>query len=192
MRDCRSSLLEVDIKLVEPKSVFGSVEYGILTVKGKLRRALWHGNTADRSPENQVEEHREGPTGDDTYKNVPARNLSLMRIMPDAGEADVQGPLDVYLLEVGNCVGSKKRGPVGLVLGAMLGPAEANNRSTPPPRFTRLGVFHLSKEFALPESRKRRPIEAWDKMMSEPLESEVLEEQLKWFEGARSEAVQIM
>ncbi|KAI1081195.1 hypothetical protein F5B20DRAFT_579573 [Whalleya microplaca] len=108
----------------------------IITVEGRLRRAIWDTEVSKGA----LKQHpQDAFTEDGDRKPL---TLDLAKVKPDAAESISRSPssvIEIYLFEIGNCVGLKKAGPVGLIL-----------RATPTvtdgslPRFTRLGLFHIS------------------------------------------------
>lgn len=82
----------------------------------------------------------------------------------------------VWLLEIGLCVGLKKRGPVGLVLE----PVNAS-RNQDPPRFRRLGLFHIDT----------RKVQQAPQMPHHLIESSGLEQDMDFFEGRRVQTIQL-
>ncbi|KAI0835345.1 heterokaryon incompatibility protein-domain-containing protein [Hypoxylon sp. FL0890] len=136
-RDCRAVLLDVDIQLVNAYAKYGSVRRGILTLKGPLIEATWRRDTTDDSLELR--------TGRDSKVDDPDETpaTKFITVFPDANDFEMgTGTLQsikVSLLQIGNCVGLKRRGPVGLVL--RRAPCDATHSRR---RFTRLGLFHIN------------------------------------------------
>ncbi|KAI1414620.1 heterokaryon incompatibility protein-domain-containing protein [Hypoxylon sp. FL1857] len=130
-RDCSAQLLDVDIKLVNEYAKYGSVQYGILTLKGRLREATWHRNTTG----SVLASRTEGSSKIDPNEEITMKSTT---VYPDADDFEestkTSSSIEVSLFEIGKCTGLKRRGPVGLVLRAM--PCRATRSY---PRFTRLG-----------------------------------------------------
>lgn len=132
-------LLNGSVKLIEPKARFGAVEHGTLTVQGKLRKALYYGVFDGNREEAWLERHP------DDHLDC---TLAITKVFPDAIEREFLSfeqantdPIHVYLLEVGRCVGSGKRGPAGLVLRETLRSTETELQT-----FKRLGMFHIDEK----------------------------------------------
>ncbi|KAI8627666.1 heterokaryon incompatibility protein-domain-containing protein [Xylariaceae sp. FL1651] len=141
-RDCRVVLADVNIKLANENAPYGSVIHGILTLKGRLKQALW--NMADGTL--QIGRDSKSHFGDENRntEDGTVRKLKLVTIYPDTCDFPSEAPTrrglvaQVWLLEVGNCVGLRKRGPVGLILDLVTLPVDQHH-----PRFRRLGLFHI-------------------------------------------------
>ncbi|KAI2471527.1 hypothetical protein F4781DRAFT_440170 [Annulohypoxylon bovei var. microspora] len=107
-RDCRAVLFDVDIKLVNEYAKYGSVQKGILTLKGRLREVIWHRNTTEGVLKLRI--------GGDPNEETVVKSIIMF---PDANDLEectkTLKPIDVSLFEIGNCVSLKRRGPIGLV-----------------------------------------------------------------------------
>ncbi|KAI1338661.1 heterokaryon incompatibility protein-domain-containing protein [Xylariaceae sp. FL0016] len=161
-RACQSetlvALLNVDIELVSASAKYGAIRHGVLTLRGRAREAAWNASDGSLS---------------EIGHTLPGNALPLAKVFPDAaGELD--GPShanrSVTLLEIGNCVGGGKRGPVGLVLEAS--PVHRGNESIP--RFRRTGLFHINTKVPRGQSR-----------------SEEAEREMRWFEATESRVLQV-
>jgi hypothetical protein len=141
-RDCRAVLQGVDVKLANNNAKYGSVTHGILTLNGRMRRCFW--NPVDGTLHVGLDEGRHAGDEHQRTENTLTRRLWLATVYPDtsdfpSGVFEERGLLiPVWLLEIGNCVGLKKRGPVGLIL-----EATTHSAIQQPPRFRRLGLFHI-------------------------------------------------
>ncbi|KAI0858242.1 heterokaryon incompatibility protein-domain-containing protein [Xylaria cubensis] len=141
-RNCLAVLLDADIRLANVNAKCGFVTSGILTLKGRMRRSFWSvvGGTlhVDLNEENHVA--RELRKADSTRRKVPLATVYMdtfdsLEGLSQHRESQV---IPVWLLEIGNCVGLKKRGPVGLVLEPVNVLCDKDL-----PRFRRLGLFHI-------------------------------------------------
>ncbi|KAI0406318.1 HET-domain-containing protein [Xylaria palmicola] len=148
-KDTRLVLQDVSIKLVEPKALYGAVEYGYVTVQGRLREALYSGKFSEKGVVAKLE--KSPSEGIDS-------NLVITKAFPDAIEPEFlpspqQGHRDtipVQLLEVGHCRGTGKRGPVGLILRQTSTSIPIDSKY---PTFKRLGMFHIDEK----ASKQRQP-----------------------------------
>ncbi|KAI1441044.1 heterokaryon incompatibility protein-domain-containing protein [Annulohypoxylon stygium] len=168
-QDCRAALLDVDIKLVNAYAKFGSVLFGILTMKGRLREAIWCRNTSKDLLKLRSREHSQAD-------NSIEITVKYITIYPDTNglEEDIEpsNPTEVSLLEIGNCTGSKRRGPIGLILRAL-----PNESTRSPTRFKRLGLFHIN----VGSTRRKE----------EDTEGSSIEEHANLFEGVTQEIIEI-
>ncbi|KAI3343317.1 heterokaryon incompatibility protein-domain-containing protein [Ustulina deusta] len=159
-RDCRAVLLDADIGLADASAKCGSVTHAILTLKGRMRRSFWD-------------------VGDGT---ITTRRVRFATVYPDTCDSADRLTREhglhvpVWLLEIGLCVGLKKRGPVGLVLE----PVNAS-RNQDPPRFRRLGLFHIDT----------RKVQQAPQMPHHLIESSGLEQDMDFFEGRRVQTIQL-
>ncbi|KAI1749087.1 heterokaryon incompatibility protein-domain-containing protein [Xylaria castorea] len=141
-RDCRAVLLDADVRLANANAKCGSVTSAILTLEGRMRRSFW--NLADRTL--HVDRDEEAHIASDIRNagNTTTRKAQLATVYPDTFDSlgglfeDRELQVPVWLLEIGHCVGLKKRGPVGLVLEPVHVLCDKD-----PPRFRRLGLFHI-------------------------------------------------
>ncbi|KAI1214282.1 heterokaryon incompatibility protein-domain-containing protein [Annulohypoxylon truncatum] len=137
-QDCRAVLLDVDIKLVNAYAKYGSILQGILRLRGRLIEATWYRNTAEDS--------LSIPTGADFHDDNLNEEATVQSVTmyPDADDFE-EGtktliPIKVSLFQIGNAVGRKKRGPIGLVLHAIAKDTTTHS----PTRFKRLGLFYIN------------------------------------------------
>ncbi|OTA93443.1 hypothetical protein M434DRAFT_11609 [Hypoxylon sp. CO27-5] len=111
-QDCRAVLLDVDIKPVNAHAKYGSVQYGILTLKGRLREAIWHRNSTGDSLELRTRRDSKVNNADE------ATTMNFITVFPDTNDfkegSKTSESIEVSLFEIGNCAGLKRRGPVGL------------------------------------------------------------------------------
>ncbi|KAI3321963.1 heterokaryon incompatibility protein-domain-containing protein [Xylariaceae sp. AK1471] len=171
-RGCRAVLLDVDLRLADQNAKYGSVTHGILTLKGRMRKCSWNiADTTlhvDRDGDLHCEDKRQ------RTDNTATKRLRLVTVYPDTSDFpnDVSHKrgllIPVCLLEIGNCVGLKRRGPIGLILEAVTVLGDQH-----PPRFRRLGLFHIDAR------RSQKPIQ----LASRASESAELEDEMDFFEG---------
>ncbi|KAJ8129862.1 hypothetical protein O1611_g3765 [Lasiodiplodia mahajangana] len=139
--DCRAVLVDADVRLANSSAKCGSVTRAVLTLKGRMRRGFW--NSRDRtldvdSNENPVK----GGDARDSCTNTT--RVRLATIYPDTSgprggsSREHQPRVPIQLLEIGNCVSLKRRGPVGLVLELTQVSSDQDL-----PQFRRLGLFHI-------------------------------------------------
>ncbi|KAI0454820.1 heterokaryon incompatibility protein-domain-containing protein [Xylaria acuta] len=177
-RDCRAVLLSADIRLANVGAKCGSVTSATLTLRGRMKRSFW--NVADGTL--HVDLNEELPIGGEIRNASNTRKLRLATVCPDTSdslgrlskERELQVP--VWLLEIGHCVGLKKRGPVGLVL-------EPVNvlRDKDPPRFRRLGLFHIDM----------RRVQGTPQLVHPSIEHSELGDQMNFFEGQIENVIQL-
>ncbi|KAI1172565.1 heterokaryon incompatibility protein-domain-containing protein [Nemania sp. FL0916] len=179
-RDCRAALLDVDIKLANASAKCGSVTSAILTLQGKIRRAFWDIGTGalrvDLDERSSVEDEFRNPS------TSTMRAMRLTTMYPDTSDLPhglsekhgLQAP--VWLLEIGNCVGLKKRGPVGLVLD----PVDVLHDEAPP-RYRRLGLFHTNTKQSKAVSQVTDP----------SIEYLEIEDEVNFFEGQVVKKIQL-
>ncbi|KAI0113437.1 heterokaryon incompatibility protein-domain-containing protein [Daldinia grandis] len=157
-RGCRAELLGSDIELVNINARYGSVRRGTLTLKGRLREAIWYKDKTGGILKLQL--------GGDSEADVlnEATWMKLMTVFPDTNEAEEGtgklGQIDVSLFEIGNCVGLKRRGPLGLILRAV--PCDMTCLCR---RFTRLGLFQIN-------TRSKNCVDIFEKTTPEVIEIE--------------------
>ncbi|KAI1841131.1 hypothetical protein JX266_012666 [Neoarthrinium moseri] len=173
-KDCRAQLLDAYIELVEQKAEHGAVKCGILTLKGRMRRVMCEEVAPIDEYGALVREYSSNP--EDTTNQF----MHLTRLLFDCLDPPGTVESEIFLFEIGNCVSLKRRGPVGLVLQRCPGR---------PQRFTRLGVFRISKEFA---GRIPQNIIAEDfrNLINQPWEQH-LENELKWFDDIEPTVIQV-
>ncbi|OTB06896.1 hypothetical protein M426DRAFT_9322 [Hypoxylon sp. CI-4A] len=176
MRDTRLTLVsEPDIKLTLKEARFGAVDHGYLTVRGKMRDALYYGNFSRVLSETRLEI---------LPSNGTDPKLLITKVFPDAIEPEFlpsyqgeRGPIPVRLLEVGCCVAAGKRGPVGLILRETEKVGKLDHRT-----FRRLGLFLNDKK-----SISKRPAgfdpEEWDRRT---------QMELRWFDKVKAEVLVII
>ncbi|KAI0815837.1 hypothetical protein GGR55DRAFT_675450 [Xylaria sp. FL0064] len=174
--DTKLVLLDVGVELTEVKARYGAAKHGYITVQGKLREALYYRAFSEKETVFRLEKL--------PFKNI-ARNLVITKPFPDAIKPEFltssqqanPGPIHVNLLEVGRCVASGKRGPVGLILRKTSRPIGAEH-----PLFKRLGIFQIDEK-----ASKRRPAqftpEEWDSRT---------ESELRWFDSCGPETLTII
>ncbi|KAI1259165.1 heterokaryon incompatibility protein-domain-containing protein [Xylariaceae sp. FL1019] len=146
--DTRLILLAESVKLTEPKARYGAVKYGYLTAQGRLQEALYYGSFSGKELVARLE--RLPSDGIDS-------SLVITKAFPDAIEPEFlpsaeqkqRDPIPVQLLEVGHCVNSGQRGPVGLILRRALAPTFVDSEY---PVCKRLGMFHINAK-----AIKKRP-----------------------------------
>ncbi|GAW27408.1 putative HET domain-containing protein [Rosellinia necatrix] len=142
-RDCQAVLLGADVRLANAAARCGSVTRGVLTLRARMRRSLWH--AADGTLHVEPGDNGDTPGGVASANDTRGRKLQLAVVYPDSHDplgisSKEYGPqVPVWLLEVGNCVGFKKRGPVGLIVQSRDSPCGRG-----PTRFRRVGLFHVN------------------------------------------------
>lgn len=168
-------LLDAGVKLTEAKARYGAVEHGFVTVQGRMQDALYYGASTEYRTEVWLERLHSGEFGG---------RLGITKTFPDAIELEFlastkenSGPIHVHLLEVGSCVASGKRGPVGLILREASRSQELNYRT-----FNRLGMFHIDKK-AIKQQPLELDTEEWDRRV---------QSELCWFDGCDLEIVVIV
>ncbi|KAI1276232.1 heterokaryon incompatibility protein-domain-containing protein [Xylaria sp. FL0933] len=174
--DTKLVLLDVSVELTEAKARYGAVKHGYITVQGKLREALYYGTVSEKGTEFRLERL---PSKD------LARNLVITKPFPDAIEPEFLAssqqanpdPIQVNLLEVGRCVASGKRGPVGLILREISRPGGAEH-----PVFKRLGIFHIDEKASKRRLAQFTP-EEWDSRTNS---------ELRWFDDCDLETLTIL
>ncbi|OIW35314.1 HET-domain-containing protein [Coniochaeta ligniaria NRRL 30616] len=173
-RDTRLVLLDAGVTLIEPKARYGGVSSGFVTVRGRMRNALYYGPGAGQA--------------ECRLKRLPCGevdgDLVLTRMFPDAIETEFLAPqsanpvpIHVCLLEVGCAVAAGKRGPVGLVLREVPCPPGSEYRTV-----KRLGMFHINAKAI----KLRPPVispQEWDLRV---------QSELRWFDGCDQEVVRIV
>ncbi|KAI1733762.1 heterokaryon incompatibility protein-domain-containing protein [Xylaria scruposa] len=177
-RDCLAVLLDTDIRLANASAKCGFVTSAILTLKGRMRQSFWSvvGGTlhVDLDENHVARELRNA--------GCTRRKVQLATVYADAfGSLDGSSKhrelqVPVWLLEIGNCVGLKKRGPVGLVLE----PADVLCDKDPP-RFKRLGLFHIDT----------RRVQETSQLMQSSTTDLSLEDQIDFFKGQMVNVVQL-
>ncbi|KAI0107468.1 heterokaryon incompatibility protein-domain-containing protein [Nemania sp. FL0031] len=178
--DCRTVLLDADIKLANNSAKCGSVTRAVLTLKGRMRPALW--NLVDGTLE--VDADREvamrGEVRD--AMGINTRKARLATIYPDTSSSRGESSKEhwprvpIQLLEIGNCVSLKRRGPVGLVLEPM-----QVSSDTDIPRFRRLGLFHIDTKQTSATAQLGHP----------PTQQRELEGLRDFFEGKLAHVIQL-
>ncbi|KAI1127290.1 heterokaryon incompatibility protein-domain-containing protein [Nemania abortiva] len=172
-RDCRAVLLDADVRLTSTSAKCGSVNHATLTLKGRMRRAFW--NLVDGTLEI---DRNEEPQDTDTN----TRKVQLATIYPDTSNSlsglfkNCRLRAPVQLLEVGHCVGLKKRGPVGLVLEPIHASIDQDL-----PRFRRLGLFHIDTRRILETTQAEYP----------DIKRPELENLKNFFEGKEAHVIQL-
>ncbi|KAJ2986969.1 hypothetical protein NUW58_g4771 [Xylaria curta] len=181
-RDCRAVLLNANVTLANTAAKCGAVTHAALTLKGRMRRSSWdiENGTLHVNPN---EEHRVGEEfGNAMSSNTMMRKVHLATVYPDTSDAPRRGSkvhglqIPVWLFEIGNCVGLKKRGPVGLILE----PVDVS-LCQDPPRFRRLGLFHIDTRRAQETSQ----------LTHHGIENMKLEDEMNFFEEQMVKTIQL-
>ncbi|KAI0385452.1 heterokaryon incompatibility protein-domain-containing protein [Hypomontagnella monticulosa] len=138
-RDCRAVLVDTKVELVSPYAKYGSIRRGTITLKSRLREAIWHRNLTGGLLKLASESNS---NIDSAAEETMMESIVMFPDMNDL-EEDVKTlkPIDVSLFEISNCIESKRVGSVGLVLHAM--PYDTSHSYA---RFTRLGMFYTRKK----------------------------------------------
>ncbi|KAI1154168.1 heterokaryon incompatibility protein-domain-containing protein [Nemania diffusa] len=178
-RDCRAMLLDADVKLANTGAKCGSVTHAVLTLKGRMRQAIW--NLEDGALEVDTNEESTGGEKVLDAGNDTTRKVRFATVYPDTSDSPRGGSsrkrqlrARVQLFEIGRCVGLKKRGPVGLVLEPMHLSSDKDL-----PQFRRLGLFHVNT--------RRVP----DQLAHPSLERSALEDSRDIFEGRIALEIQL-
>ncbi|TRX91898.1 hypothetical protein FHL15_007217 [Xylaria flabelliformis] len=179
-RDCLAVLLDADIRLANVNAKCGFVTSGILTLKGRMRRSFWSaaGGTlhVDLNEENHVARELRKP--DSTRRKVQLATIYMDTFGSLEGSSQHRESqvIPVWLLEIGNCVGLKKRGPVGLVLEPVDVLCDKDL-----PRFRRLGLFHIDT----------RRIQETPQLMRPSTTDLRLEDQMDFFKEQTANIIQL-
>ena len=143
VNDPTLTILDAQTELVVAEAAFGAVSRGQVTIRGRLRKALWFGSF--------------DPTGRTNLLKYPPsagrkeqdNAFLITKVMPDAIEKEFEAtdsiagqPLEVHLLEYGELTGLGLRGLCGMML------REISSGEDPLGRFTRLGIFHVDAKLA--------------------------------------------
>ncbi|KAK0648540.1 heterokaryon incompatibility protein-domain-containing protein [Cercophora newfieldiana] len=164
VREPRLTILDAQTELAVPQAPFGSVKRGHVTVRGRLRKALWFGTSHSNGRTNVLKCLSNSDEGE-----KEGEPLLITKVMPDAIEKEFSAsdfiatqPLEVYLLEFGELTGLGLRGLCGIML------RDASGGGSAAKRFSRLGVFHVDAKLV---KKKPDDVEAveWSRRTEEEL-----------------------
>ncbi|KAI0546186.1 heterokaryon incompatibility protein-domain-containing protein [Xylaria curta] len=176
-RDCRTVLLDTDTRLANASAKCGFVTSAVLTLKGRMRRSFWSVAGGTLHVDVNEENHAAGEKGGCTRRKVQLATVyadTFGALDGSSKHRELQVP--VWLLEIGNCVGLKKRGPVGLVLE----PVDVLCDKALP-RFRRLGLFHINT----------RRVQETPQLMHSSTTDLSLEDQIDFFKGQENKTIQL-
>ncbi|KAI1421570.1 heterokaryon incompatibility protein-domain-containing protein [Xylaria sp. FL1777] len=179
-RDCRAVLLDTDVRLTNASAKCGFVSSAILTVKGRMRQCFW--SVADGTLHVDINQALHVGGENRNASSPTTKKVRLATMYLDTSDFPSKSPREsgfqvpVWLLEVGYCVGLKRRGPVGLVLEPV---NVSSNKGAP--RFRRRGLFHIDTRQVQGASQQANP----------SLEHSELEDEMNFFEKHTVNTIQL-